>query len=487
MDFEQIILHNLSNNSEYAQQVNVHLKESFFDSFFERELFIIINKYIKEYKDIPTKSVIQHEITKSTKFNDTQYEEILKTLNSVFEKEEKQNIEWLVDETEKYCQKVSFENAIVTCFDLYKQDAKNKDSALEMMKEALSVQFDSDVGINFFDEDCIERRLEEYNKDLTLYRTGMEPFDTVCGGLKSKAVSVVMAPSGTGKTLAMISLIADALRKGHNVAYFTMEMSEEEISKRVEANLLGIEINDIKNTDKDFFKSELLKLKEQSYGKLMIREFPTGSANCLHFDKQLDDWKLKNNFDAEIIVADYLSIMSSIRIKDANSYMVVKAIIEEFRGLCVKRNVAGLTAIQTNREGMNSSNLNYTNVSDSVGVVFTADLIIGIISNEEMRQDGYQIWKILKNRNTGIIDFFFPVLTKFEFSRLLDASNEAFTNELLLNNNPETSLKIEKMRRNENKFIEKKIDGDTVLRKQDRAFDVIVNTDEKDVFDMMKE
>ena len=433
MDFEKVILYQLCTNSEYAQQVNIHLKSSFFDDFYNKELFININQYIKKYKDLPTKSVLQHEISKSTKFNDKQHEEIIKTIDEVFAKEEKQNLEWLVTETEKYCQNVSFENAVVECFELYKQDSKNKDSALALMKDALSVKFDSEIGIDFFDEESIEQRFEEYRRDAKVHKTGMESFDIACGGLKEKAVSVIMAPSGTGKTLAMISLIADALRTGKNVAYFTMEMSREEISKRVEANLLGIEINDIRYTDKDLFKNELLKLKAQSYGDLQIEEFPTGYANVNHFDKALDDWKLKTGFEAKIVVCDYLSIMASIRIKDANSYMVVKAIIEEFRGLCVKREVAGLTAIQTNREGMNSSNLNYTNVSDSVGVIYTADLIIGIISNEEMRNEGYQIWKILKNRVTGTIDYFFPVLTEFVYSRLRDASGHQFSHDLLLN------------------------------------------------------
>ena len=466
INMEHIILYNLCNNSEYTQKVNVHLKSSFFDSFYNREIYFFVDEYISKFKDVPTKSILQHEISKSSKYNETQFKEIIEELDEVFTHDEKQNLDWLVDETEKHCQNIAFESALINGFAMYQENKKDKDKALELMRDALRVEFDSDTGIDFFDESSIDKRYEEYNKDLAIHKTGSEHFDIVCGGLKSKAVSVIMAPSGTGKTLAMISLITDAIRNGHNVCYFTMEMSEEEISKRVEANLLNIEINDIKNTDKKLFKSSLLKLKEMSYGTLKIKEFPTGSANVNHFDKQLDEWKIKDNFVADIIVADYLSIMSSVRIKDANSYTIVKSITEEFRGLCVKRNAAGLSAIQTNREGMNSSNLNYTNVSDSIGVVFTADLIIGIISSEEMRKEGYQIWKLLKNRNTGITDYFFPVLTEFEFSRLKDASADSFSNQLLLNNNPDTIMRIEKMKKNEGKFISRKFDSDVKLIKK---------------------
>lgn len=474
MSFETIILQNLCTNSDYTQKVLSHLKKEFFDEYLNKELFTTITDYINEYKTLPTKSVIHHEITKSSKYNDKQEEEILKQLDSVFEIVEKQNTEWLVNETEKYAQNISFENAVIKCFDIYKEDKKNKAKAIEIMKDALSIEFNSDCGINFFDDASIEKRFERYNSPDVIYKTGLETFDIVCGGLKSKAITVLMGGSGTGKTAGMISLACGCLKNGIDVAYFTMEMDETEISKRVEANLLDVEINSIKNLDKDVFKTSIQKLKEKSYGELKIKEFPTACASCLDFERILDHWKVKDGFEPKVIISDYLNIMSSNRIsKESNSYSLIKGIVEEFRGLCTKRNAAGLTGTQLNREGMDNSKLNFKNISDSVGTIFTTDVLVGIISTEQTREENYQIFQVMKNRNTGIIDYFFPMRTNFSCSKIIDDQEGCYNDQILLNNNPETIQRIENLRKDNTRRNNKNFSNDVILRKKEDKIDII--------------
>lgn len=482
MNFENVILYNLSNNSEFTQKILPHLKKDFFKSFFTKEIYQTINKYVDKYKALPTKSIIAHELSKNTAYDEKQYEALLENLDDVFKEDEKHNIDWLLDETEKYCQNVAFQTALLKCFDIYKSEKVNKMLALDIMKDALAVSFESSHGIDFFDEAAIEKRFEEYNSPDILFKTGVETFDLACGGLKAKGITILMGGSGSGKTAGMISLICGCLKAGYNVAYFTMEMSETEISKRVEANLMDVEINSIRLLDLDVFKTNLYKFKEANYGKLKIKEFPTAAATCSDFDHCLNQWKIRDGFKPQIIVADYLNIMSSNRIgKEANSYTLVKGIVEEFRGLNVKWESAGLSGTQLNRDGMDSSKLNFKNISDSVATIFTTDVLVGIISTEQTREENYQIFQVMKNRNTGIIDFFFPLKTNFSCSKIYEDFNESYNDQILLSNNPETLLRIDKLK-NGNDVIRRK-------KKEESNFMPLENVDlvfdEPEVFEIL--
>lgn len=479
MDFEKVILFNLCENNDYTQAVNVHLKSEYFEDYATKEIFKYVDDYLKEFKAAPTKSIIQYEVSKASKYNEKQYESIQSTIESVFNCEP-ENTEWLIKETESYCQNVAFSSAIMKCYDIYENDPDKKDAAIEIMRDALRVEFDSESGIDFFDDSSIEKRHQKYNEENVILKTGLETFDVVCG-LKQKTVTCLLGTSGAGKTAAKISLTAHLISQGIDVAYFTFEMAEEEIAKRVEAHLLDIEINNVKNLDIKSFRQKLVKLKEKSYGKLRIKEYPPVGASCLDLEKQLDDWKIKDDFDPKVVVGDYLNIIKSSRIKEANSYITVKSVAEEFRGLCIKRNVAGLTSTQTNREGMQVSKLSYANMSDSVGVIYTVDNLIGILSNEQMRSEGFQIWQNLKCRNTGIIDFFYPIITKFEYSKLIDGHGKITNNELLLNNNDETVMRVEALRKGETISKIKKFDQQTkLIKKQKESFKFKDNEDQLD-------
>jgi replicative DNA helicase len=486
MQFEHTILFNLCFNNDFTQQVISHLKKDYFDSFYTKEIFEHIQNYINEYKSLPTKSVIQHELSKSSKYNEKQYEEIKKTLEEIFEYNEKHNVEWLVDETEKYCQNVSFENALVAAFDIYKNDKKNKAKAIELMKESLSIEFDAQKDLIFFDEENIDKRHEEYNKPYNEFLTGFETFDIVCP-LRSGAIYVLMAPSGVGKTLGMISLTSGLLKHGYKVGYITLEMSKYEISKRVEANLLGFPINNIKTLEKETFKNSLLDFKKQSYGQLMIAEFPTASACCLDFEKIINDWKLKHGFVPDVLMLDYLNIALSNRIKDGNSYSIVKAITEEFRGMCQRYDFAGVTGTQTGRNGFNSSKLNASDVSDSIGTVYTADVLISITSTKQMQDEGFQVWSpTSKNRCTGILNYYWPMIVNTELSRLEDGSHIAYNNEIFLNNNPETLERIEKMRVRKDNHVIKKYKKNEKENKNAEILFFNKNSEDEEFFDMIE-
>lgn len=476
MDFEKTILFNMCVNNDYTQKINGHIKKEFFDEYENKELFLFIQSYINEFKTLPTKSSIQYEIDKSTKYNEKQFENIIKQLNDVFE-QEKQDTDWLFKETEKYCQNICFKNALIKCYEMYQENDKNKASALDLMKDALSIEFDTECGIDFFDEQDIEQRYNDYNTKDAIYETGYEDFDTICGGLKVKGVSVLMGGSHSGKTADMICLTKGCIEKGYNVAYFSMEMDEKEISKRYEANLLNKEINAIRYLEKDFFKNELLKIKEKSYGRLKIKDMPTGLTTVNDCEKILNEWKIKHGFVPHIIVFDYLNIMASSRIKDGNSYSMIKAIIEEMRGLCVKKGFAGLTGTQVNREGMGNSKYTFKNISDSVATIFTADLLIGIISTEEMRKNNYQAFQVMKNRNTGIIDYIFPMQTNFLMSQLFNCSKD-IQDSLFLNNNPETTMRIEKLKKMKDKYYDQKFNN-VVLKKKETVEMEFTDDDEE--------
>lgn len=465
MEFEKTILFNLSTNSNYTQLVSGHLDKKFFDNFYNKELFEYINNYIEKYKDLPTKSVLQHEISKSSKYTEKQFEEIISQLDSVFEAKENSNVEWLVDETEKYCQLVSAENGIIECMELIKRDVKNKQDILGIMKEALNVEFNANIGIDFFDPESIAKRFKSYNDVGSYYPTGLDTFDAVLGGgLKAKTITLFLGLTHAGKSVNMINIGANQIKKGTNVAYFTLEMSEEEISQRFEANLLDVEINDIKYLDIELFKSKLQKLKEQSYGTLKIKEFPTGYGSVTDMERALDDWKIKSGFVPEVIIIDYINIMKSVRIKDAaNMYQMVKSISEEIRGLATKRNVAVLSATQTNRSATEASNVGMGDTSESFGVPMSSDVYVALISTEALREERIQIWKSLKNRNTGIIDFYFPMKTQFEFSKVFDGRidgscmNVLENNSFMLNNNPETIKRVDALKRRLNNQPEVKM------------------------------
>ena len=484
MEFEKTILYNLCCNSEYTQKVNVHLKSSFFDSFYNREIYFFVDEYISKFKGVPTKSVLQHKISKSSKYNETQFKEILEELDDVFTHDEKQNLDWLVDETEKHCQTISAENGIIKCFEMIKKNVDNRSEIISIMRDSLNVEFESNCGIEFFDEDSIEKRFEEYNSPQSEYVTGLETFDAVCP-LRSKTITVLMAPSGVGKTMGMISLAAGLIKNGYSVGYITLEMSELETTRRIEANLINVPINEIKDLDKSAFKSNLMKLKESSYGTLFVKEYPTASASCTDFEKCIDDWKLKDGFVPDVLFLDYLNIAKSIRVSDSNSYQTVKSIVEEFRGMMVRLSMCGVSATQTNRNGMIATKLNSGDVSDSVGTVYTADVLIGITSTEDMRNEGYQTWSpVSKNRSTGILDYYFPMISETEYSRVTDGTHLSVNNQIFLNNNPDTIERVKKLKRLKTNRDNRNFDSDVkLIKKKENNF----KFEEEEEFDFMSE
>lgn len=401
LDISTLILKNLYTNEDYSREVLPHLKTE----YFEREEGIIFNTikdYILKYNSIPSRDVILIDLDKrelSTPDVIDYFKEHFADNVSTHEKE------WLVNKTEKYCQNQALLIALRNSIDIFEKSDKDNlaTSAIpDMFKEALSVTFDTHIGHDVLED--TEKRFEYYHK-----KEVKIPFDIEClnrvtgGGIDKKALIVLMGGPATGKSLFLCHFAASYMLMGKKVLYISMEMSEEKIAERIDANILDVDIKELKNIDKEKYFKLVDKIKKKSTGDVVVKEYPTAHAHAGNFRFLLNELKTKKNFIPDILVVDYMNICASSRlgiksIGTANSYTIVKAVAEELRGLGVEYNIPVLTATQAVRSGFRSSDPDLTDVSESFGTAATADLMLGIITTDELDEMGKVGVKILKNR-----------------------------------------------------------------------------------------
>jgi replicative DNA helicase len=398
---EQTILRNLLTNDEYARKVAAFLAPEYFEGVY-KSLFKEFTKFIAKYNKLPTQEAFKIEIDEADRLNDEQYRHAMEILPNIFTPES-ENLDWLIDRTEKWCQDRAVYNAIMESISIIdgKHQTLSKNALPDILSKALSVSFDTNIGHDY---------IENYDDRFDFYHIAEErlPFDLdyfnriTKGGLPNKTLNIALAGTGVGKSLFMCHCAGASLTQGKNVLYITMEMAEERIAERIDANLLNVPIDQLEHLSKDMFSQKVQNLASNTVGKLIIKEYPTGQANASHFRALLNELKLKKSFIPDIIFIDYLNICASSRMKGMggaiNSYSYIKSIAEELRGLAVEFDVPIVSATQTTRSGYSNDDVGLEDTSESFGLPATADFMFALISNEELANNGQILVKQLKNR-----------------------------------------------------------------------------------------
>lgn len=403
---EQTILAGMIHNESYVRAVLPFLKDEYFEDQNDKFLYGAIKTYIDQYNGLPTKTALRIAIDESNNLNEERYKQVTNTLDSLTY-DEKTDQTWLVNTTEKFCQDKAIYNAVRQSILVLDGKVKELDKGAipQLLSDALGVSFDTNVGHDFLENS--DERFEFYHRLEEKLEFDLEYFNKITkGGLSKKSLSVALAGTGVGKTLFMTHCAASSLMSGKNVLYITMEMAEERIAERIDANLLDVTLDDLRLMPLDAYRKKIDRVKARTSGKLIVKEYPTGSAGANHFRHLLNELKLKKKFVPDIIFIDYLNICMSSRLKhgaNINSYTLIKAIAEELRGLAMEFNVPVMSATQTTRSGFGNSDVEITDTSESFGLPATADFMFALISTEELEKLGQLMVKQLKNR-WGSID-----------------------------------------------------------------------------------
>ena len=401
MRIESTILRNLLYNEDYARKVMPFIESEYFHDRTEKMVYEEIFSHMENYNTLPTREVISIAVGQGDKITDEEYTKLIGYVDKL-EQDEPVDNDWLVDETERFCKDKSLYNAIMESIQIYDDKTKDKtvESIPELVGKALSISFDPDVGHDFLDDS--DERFDYYHRKEDKVPFDLELMNKITkGGLSKKSLNIVMAGTGVGKSLFMCHCAAGNLTDGKNVLYITMEMAEERIAERIDANLLNVSMEDLRQLPKDLYDQKIESVQQKTVGKLIIKEYPTASAHVGHFRHLLNELRLKRSFTPDIIYIDYLNICSSSRLKLAanlTSYTYVKAIAEEIRGLAVESDVPIMSATQTNREGYSNTDVDLTDTSESFGLPATADFMIAIISTEDLDNLDQIAVKQLKNR-----------------------------------------------------------------------------------------
>jgi replicative DNA helicase len=401
INLEQTILRNILTNDQYMRKVLPFVRPDYFEGIY-RELFKEIGRFVGKYNKLPTLESFKIEIDGNERINNGDYTYALEILPSIFSTEQI-NQQWLLDTTEKWCQDRAVHNAIMESIQIIdgKHKELTKNALPDILQKALAVSFDTNIGHDYIEN--AEQRYDFYHEQESRIPFDLDYFNKITkGGLPNKTLNIALAGTGVGKSLFMCHVAANALTQGRNALYITMEMAEERIAERIDANLLNIPLDQLEYLPKPIMMTKVNDIASKTNGKLIIKEYPTGQANVSHFRALLNELKLKKNFIPEIIFIDYLNICASSRMKGMggaiNSYTYIKAIAEEMRGLAVEFNVPIMSATQTTRAGFGSSDPGLEDTSESFGLPATADLMFALISNDELAQQGHILVKQLKNR-----------------------------------------------------------------------------------------
>ena len=397
---ETTILKNLLYTDEYSRKVLPFLKKEYFEDYNEKIIFEEISNFIGKYNNLPTKETLIIESEKRTDINDDSFKNICNYINTL--EDTPSDHQWLLDTTEKWCKDRAIYLALVESISIADGNAEKKtpDAIPSILSDALAVSFDNQVGHDYLQD--YEERYEFYHKREEKIPFDLEFFNKITkGGLPNKTLNIALAGTGVGKSLFMCHVASSALLQGKNVLYITLEMAEEKIAERIDANLLNVNIQEIPNLPQQIFESKVTKLSQKTQGSLIIKEYPTASAHSGHFRALLNELALKKSFRPDIIFVDYLNICASSRYKangNVNSYSYIKAIAEELRGLAVEANLPIVSATQTTRSGYSNSDVDLTDTSESFGLPATADLMFALISTEELEGLNQIMVKQLKNR-----------------------------------------------------------------------------------------
>lgn len=405
MRTEQLIFSQLLQNDLYARKVIPHIVPDYFSTEEDKNFYKIYLRYFQKHNTIPSKQAIRVEI-ENLKGSTDVYKSLLEVINSTETFNE--NLDYLVDETEKFCKSRAIYNALRESVLIVDGQDKHKtaDAIPSILQEALSVCFDTSVGHNYIED--ADERYEYYHLAEAKIPTGSTEFDKVTkGGFSRKTLNLLLAPPHGGKSLVMVNMGCGALLAGFNVLFITLEMSEMEMSKRFDVNLMNIDFDTLETLPKPIFQNKFSQVAKQSRGKLIVKEYPTGGAHTGHFRSLLEELKTKQNYVPDLIIVDYLGICASEKYKassGANSYTIYKSVGEELRALAVENNLAVISAIQTNRAGVGNSELTMSEISESLGSAMTADFICAIINTEELKNLKQILFKLIKNRYAGLAD-----------------------------------------------------------------------------------
>ena len=397
---EFLILRNLLYNEEYTRKVLPFIKAEYFEDSNQKIVFEEIYSFITEYNKLATKEVLYIELGKRNDLNEETFKETSKIVSCLDDVPVEKD--WVIDTTEKWCRDRAIYLALMESIHIADggDDKKNRDSIPSILSNALAVSFDNHVGHDYLQD--YEERYESYHRKEEKIEFDLEYFNKITkGGLPNKTLNIALAGTGVGKSLFMCHVASSVLLQGKNVLYITLEMAEERIAERIDANLLNVPIQDIVELPKNIFETKVNNISKKTQGTLIIKEYPTASAHSGHFKGLITELALKKSFKPDIIFIDYLNICASSRFKggsNINSYTLVKSIAEELRGLAVEFNVPIMSATQTTRSGFGSSDVELTDTSESFGLPATADLMFALISTEDLEGLGQILVKQLKNR-----------------------------------------------------------------------------------------
>ncbi len=400
---EITILSNLTKDEKYARKVVPFVKAEYFQNVSERILFNKIHSYMDEYSNVPNINTLLIELSNDQTIIESDYNATVQLINSFKNEDTDHEHEWLVDKTEQFCQEKAIYNAIMESIHII--DGKNKNKARDaipsILSDALSVSFDNTVGHDFLND--YEERYDYYHRVEERVPFDLEYLNLITkGGIPRKTLNIILAGTGVGKSLAMCHFAANNLMEGKNVLYITMEMAEERIAERIDANLMNIPLDELANLPKEAYNKKIAKIREKTLGRLIVKEYPTTGAHVGHFRHLINELKVKKAFVPDIIYIDYLNICASSRIKglgnSVNTYSLIKSIAEELRGLAVEKDVPIFSATQTTRSGFSNSDVDLTDTSESFGLPATADFMFALISTEELERLNQLMVKQLKNR-----------------------------------------------------------------------------------------
>lgn len=439
---EITILRNLIFNEEFTRKTLPFVNEIYFTKREEKILFQEINTFVEKYKNLPTKETLLIELGYRKDINDDEVKSVKELLSTLNPEEVEQ--QWLLDTTEKFCKDRAVHNAVLDGIKILdgKDQKRTQEAIPSILADALAVSFDNHIGHDYIGD--AEDRFKWYHTKEKKYQFDLSYFNKITkGGVPSKTLNIALAGTGVGKSLFMCHCASAYLSQGLNVLYITLEMAEERIAERIDANLLDTTIDDLHALPKDLYDSKILKVKNKTNGQLIIKEYPTASAHSGHFRSLLNELALKKSFRPDVLFIDYLNICASARFKGGNisSYFYIKAIAEELRGLAVEFNVPIFSATQTTRTGFVSTDIGLEDTSESFGLPATADFMFALMSNEELEQLGQMKVKQLKNRyNDPAMNRSFIVGVDRAKMKLYDVENTA---QNIVDRGKEPDLKVE--------------------------------------------